>query len=140
MRLRGTVPVALPPADAFHLFTASGERRWAHGWDPEFPDPGADETVPGTVFVTRHGDGATTWVVASCEPGRSIRYARVGPDRAGTVTVECEPAADGTTLARVEYDLTALDGGTDSLHAFADHYAAYLESWGDAISVSVAAA
>ena len=52
IRLHGTVAVQVPPAEAIELFTPSDERRGAHGWDPSFPAPPADETEPGTVFET----------------------------------------------------------------------------------------
>ena len=47
IRLQGTFAVQVPPAEAIELFTPSGERRWAHGWDPSFPAAAADETDPG---------------------------------------------------------------------------------------------
>jgi hypothetical protein len=31
-RLSGTVEIALPPGQAFALFTPTGERAWAPGW------------------------------------------------------------------------------------------------------------
>jgi hypothetical protein len=36
----GTFTLAIPPHEAFRLFTPTGERVWAHGWDPHFPPPG----------------------------------------------------------------------------------------------------
>lgn len=133
----GVVPVPLPPAEAFALFTPSGERAWAEGWDPRFPQPTDDETAPGTVFETAHG-AATTWVVVARDPGRSIVYARVGHgDRAGTVAVELAPAADGTTLARVTYDLTALTASAEpALAAFEAGYDEFLRHWTAAIAAA----
>jgi hypothetical protein len=37
VRLTGTIGVPLPPTEAFALFTPTGERAWAEGWDPRFP-------------------------------------------------------------------------------------------------------
>lgn len=79
VRLRGTVAVQVPPAEAIELFTPSGERRWAEGWDPSFPAPVADETEPGTVFET-DAHGSLTWVVVDRENGRRMRYAVVAPE------------------------------------------------------------
>jgi hypothetical protein len=101
-----TLRVPLPVAQALHLFTPVGERAWAPGWDPVFPDgEQGDGAAPGTVFLT----GASTWVVVDREPDR-VRYARVLPGvRAGTVEVRLRP--DGAeTLADVTYVTTALDG------------------------------
>ena len=100
-----TLRVPLPVAEALHLFTPVGERTWAPGWDPVFPEgEQGDGAAPGTVFLT----GASTWVVVDREP-RRVRYARVAPGvRAGTVEVRLRP--DGPdTLAEVTYETTALD-------------------------------
>jgi len=135
VRLTGSLDVGLPPAQAFTLFTPTGERAWAHGWDPEFPSPGADETEPGVVFRTRHGGHVTTWTVASREPGRAISYTRVTPgDRAGIVSVRCQAAAPGTRVT-VGYDLTALAPEANAeLDRFAAGYPGFLASWERAIA------
>lgn len=138
-RMHGVVPVALPPAQAFALFTASGERAWAEGWDPQFPVPAKDETEPGTVFEVLRDAHPSTWIVAACVPGESIAYARVVPgDHAGLISVVCEAADDGTTSARVTYDLTALsEHGAERLAAFAAGYDAFMEHWRHAIAHAV---
>ena len=144
LRLTGRIRVGLPPAEAFRLFTARGEQDWAPGWDPVFPAETPDDTEPGTVFETgghgqpgAHGH-ATIWVVTDRQPGRRISYARVTPgDRACTVTVTLSPAGQHGEASDVEvtYQLTALSAAAQpGLREFADGYAAYLQSWQDAIS------
>ena len=124
MREFGTFHVAKPAPEAFELFTPSGERRWAPGWDPRFPEPPADETAPGTVFTTLHSGHETVWVVTAREQGGFIAYARVTPnERAGTIEVRCVDLGDGTTRVEVTSDLTPLDG------AKLESYAAYLSRW-----------
>ncbi|MEU6541224.1 SRPBCC family protein [Streptomyces sp. NPDC047000] len=144
-RLAGTLHVALPPDQAFRLFTPRGEEDWAPGWAPRFPAAAAidqiDDTAPGTVFET-HAEGCTTtWMVVDRVPGRSIRYARVVPHRnAGTVTVALDSAENPSPGSRVTvtYELTALtDAGRRHLEEFASGYAAYLRSWQDAIGASL---
>ena len=134
-RLTGRVQVALPPAEAFRLFTPRGEQDWAHGWQPRFPVPAADDSEPGTVFETSgHGQHAI-WLVTGRQPGERISYARVIPgEQAGTVTVALR-AAGPHTEAEVSYELTALSGPAERrLAAFAGGYPAYLRSWQDAIA------
>jgi hypothetical protein len=140
VRLTGTIEVGLPPKRAFDLFTPSGERAWAEGWDPQFPDPAADETEPGTVFTTDHGDQRTVWTVVRRETGTAIAYSRTTPgDRAGLVTVTLQPSAGGSAVT-VGYDLTALVPESDhALQAFAHHYPAYLAEWRDSIAALLAA-
>ena len=139
-RLTGRIRVALPPDEAFRLFTPRGEQDWVPGWHPRFPAPAADDTEPGTVFETSAHGQPTIWLVTDRQPGKRISYARVAPgDHAGTVTVTISP--DGGHGARqhsaveVTYQLTSLSDSADrALGEFADGYAAYLRSWEDAIT------
>jgi hypothetical protein len=134
-RLTGRIQVALPPGEAFRLFTPRGEQDWAHGWHPSFPAPAADDTEPGTVFETSAHGQHTVWLVTSREKGKRISYARVSPgDQAGTVTVTVSPAGRHCEV-EVTYDLTALTSLADHmLTEFAEGYPAYLRSWQDAIA------
>jgi hypothetical protein len=140
IQVTGTVEVGLPPAEAFGLFTATGERSWAHGWDPVFPSPVTDETSPGTVFQTTHDGRHTTWTVTASEPGQAIAYSATTPgERAGLVTVACQPSATGTT-ATVSYDLTALTPEANAeLGRFAGDYPQFLAHWEHAIARALAA-
>lgn len=134
-RLSDRIQVALPPEEAFELFTPRGEREWAHGWDPTFPAAAVDDSAPGTVFETdAHGHRAT-WLVTDRVRGRRIAYAQVIPgERAGSVIVTLEATGDGTDV-EVVYELTPLsDAGAAHLKQFADGYNDYLRSWQDAIT------
>jgi hypothetical protein len=132
----GLVRVPLPPVEAFELFTPSGEKTWTKGWAPRFPAPVEEETSVGAVFDTDDGNGRTTWVVAACDPGRRITYARVtAGERAGTVTVDCRDAGGDATEAHVTYALTALrDEARPELARFAAQYDGYLKHWEEAIA------
>ena len=133
-RVRCTGTVRLPPglAAPLGLFTPEGERAWAAGWDPSYPAPAEDDGEPGTVFQTRHGAHPGTWIVASRDPGRSVRYARVVADQdAGTVSVTLASETEVT----VSYDLTALsDSGAAHLTQFAANYPKFLQHWEQAIA------
>jgi hypothetical protein len=134
-RLTGRIQVALPPAEAFRLFTPRGEQDWAHGWHPSFPAPAPDDAEPGTVFETSAHDQHTIWLVTDRQPGKRISYARVTPgDQAGTVTITISAAGQHSEV-EVTYQLTALTGpASRNLREFADGYPAYLQSWQDAIT------
>ena len=132
----------LPPGyePALFLFTPRGETLWADGWNPLFPAPADDDTEPGTVFETLHGQQRTTWVVCARDAGRSVRYARIAHGRdAGIVTVTLdEGAAPGEPrMATVDYDLTALTGeAAADLARFADGYPRFLRQWEEAIAAA----
>jgi hypothetical protein len=140
VRLSGTIRVPLPPAEAFKLFTPTGERAWVVGWDPLFPADVADETDPGTVFQTQHAGPQTTWIVVRREPREVIEYARVTPsDRAGLVSVACSAEDNGITAVTVSYDLTALTPDANAaLDEFAEQYPDFLEHWRQAIEHTMA--
>lgn len=137
-RLSGSV--RLPPGyePALFLFTPRGETLWADGWDPMFPAPASDDTEPGTVFETVHGQQRTTWVVCARMPGRSVRYARLAHGRdAGivTVTLDDDAAPGQARVATVDYDLTALSGeAAAALAQFAAGYPQFLQHWEEAIA------
>lgn len=138
VRLTGQIGVALPPPRAFTLFTPSGERAWAQGWDPRFPAPAAGDADPGVVFVTGHGGHLTTWIVIGCEPPSAIRYAEVtAGQRAGIVSVGCRPSGAGTSVT-VGYDLTALTPEANAgLDRFAAGYPDFLAHWEQAIARAI---
>jgi hypothetical protein len=97
----GTLHVPLPPAQAFDLFTAEGERLWAPGWDPEI--------LSETVFLTGHGGEETIWTIIEADraAGR-LCYARISPGvRAGTVRVQLSAEGTGSRV-EVSYDMTSL--------------------------------
>ena len=138
VRLTGTVEVALPAEQAFVMFTPSGERTWAQGWDPSFPSPVTDETDPGTVFRTVHRGRESIWTVVRCEVGHSIEYAVATPqERCGLVTVTCEASPNGTK-ATVSYDLTTLSSEANAeLDRFATNYPSFLAHWERSIAEAI---
>jgi hypothetical protein len=131
------ITVDLPPEQAMALFTAEGERRWADGWDPHYPEPGRREG-PGAVFTTEHGGHETTWVMVDQGP-EGVRYARVTEaTSAGTVAVDVVGTRDGSTQVRVTYDLTATSSaGEDWLDAFDAHYDAAIAEWATEIAAAL---
>ena len=132
MRVRrtGEVRVALPPDRAIHKFTAEGEREWAPGWAPEYPD--ADTDAPGTVFTTAGHGVRTIWVILERTP-LTAAYARVTPGvSAGTVSVALHPDGEHT-IAEVTYDLTSL-GDDAGLERFADGFEAMMGEWAHEIA------
>ena len=146
VRLAGSV--RLPPGyePALFLFTPRDEKLWADGWDPLFPAQADDDTEPGTVFETLHGQQRTTWVVCARDAGRSVRYARIAHGRdAGTVTVTLDEGAPAPgeprvatvepRVATVEYDLTALTGeAAAGLARVVAGYPVYVRQWEAAIA------
>lgn len=119
------------------LFTAEGERRWAEGWDPQYPAADRREG-PGAVFTTGHGGHQTTWIMVDHGPER-IRYARVTDGMtAGTVAVEVVGSGERSTRVRVTYDLTALSSAGESwLDAFDADYDTAIGGWSTEIAVGL---
>jgi hypothetical protein len=136
----GTFELALAAERAGELFTPEGERRWVDGWDPRYPDPDADRTAPGTVFVTDRDGAEVAWVITARERA-AMRYARF--DERGTfatVDVEWEPISEGSTRVEVVYRSTAIrESGRAELARFAAAYDEYLRAWREAIETSLSA-
>ena len=128
------ITVGLPREQALALFTPEGERRWADGWDPQYPDSRRREE-PGAVFTTGHGGHEATWVIVDHGPD-TIRYARVVHGvTAGTIAVQVLGSKDGATQVRVTYDLTALTpAGETWLEAFAERYETEIAEWSSEIA------
>lgn len=131
------ISVELPPEEAMALFTADGERRWAEGWDPHYPEPGRREGA-GAVFITEHGGHQTTWIMVDQRP-EGVRYARVtDATSAGTVAVDVVGTRDGATQVRVTYDLTATTAAGEAwLDAFDAHYEAAIAEWATEIAAAL---
>jgi hypothetical protein len=133
------ITVEVPPEQAMTLFTPEGERQWADGWNPRYPEPGRREG-PGAVFTTSHGGRQTAWIMVDHKPD-AIRYARVAPGMtAGTVTVQVIDPRNDITHLRVSYDLTALSAaGQKWLETFAAHGEAELAAWSTEIAEALQA-
>lgn len=128
----GTLRVDAPPAHAFQLFTAPGEKLWIDGWDPKVLR-GGDGRPKGSVWVTNVDGDSAYWVVVDYDPeALRARYARIAPTtRAGTVEVYARDDGNGATVVEVTYELTALtDKGQQQLADFdSDAYARMLAEW-----------
>jgi hypothetical protein len=131
------ITVGLPPDQAIALFTAEGERRWAEGWDPRYPEPDRRDG-PGAVFNTAHGSHETTWVMVDDRPD-GVRYARVTRGlTAGTVAVDLVASEGEVTRVRVTYDLTALTPAGEAWLAHLDAgYVGEIASWATQIAAAL---
>jgi hypothetical protein len=129
--------VGLPREQAMAMFTAEGERRWAEGWEPHYPEPARREG-PGAVFTTAHGAQETTWVMIDHHPD-GVRYARVTHGMtAGTVAVDVLSSDENSTHVAVTYDLTALSpDGEHWLAAFDAGYDAEIATWASDIASAI---
>ncbi len=131
------ITVDLPPEQAMELFTPKGERRWADGWDPQYPEADRREG-PGAVFTTGHGDNQTTWIMVDHGP-KNVRYARVIQGMtAGTVAVDAVGSGEHSTRVRVTYELTALSrAGESRLDAFDADYDTAIGGWSTEIAAGL---
>ncbi len=128
VELTGSFHLAIAPDQAMALFTASGERAWAPGWDPVGDDDCWQTTAEGTT---------TYWLTVE-RTSRSARYARITPgDTSGTVAVSCTPNGDGTDVT-VTYGLTSTgEQGERRLPQFASDYPSMLNEWQRLISALI---
>jgi hypothetical protein len=140
VRRTAEITLALPRERAMAMFTPEGERRWAAGWEPHYPEPSRREGA-GAVFTTGHGDHHTTWIMVDHGPD-SVRYARVAHGlTAGIVAVDVLVSDARSTRVAVTYDLTALGPeGERWLAGFDSHYDAEITSWANDIASAAGSA
>jgi hypothetical protein len=131
-----------PLARVFPLFTALGEKAWAHGWEPELLS-GHEER--GSAFRTVHDGRETVWIVADYQPAQGrVSYARLAQDsNIGLVDVHCSATSSAGTEVTVRYTLTGLNAqGEAFVSRFLDpeHYNRMIEEWRTSISAALASA
>jgi hypothetical protein len=135
----GSFHLDVPPARAFPLFTAAGERSWAPGWDPEML---SGDVERGSVFRTQAHGHETVWIVTEYRAdARRVSYARLaGGANMGLVDVTCEAEGIGTRVT-VRYTLTPLsheaEQNVQQILAPA-HYAAFMREWEESITKALA--
>lgn len=105
----GQFELPIPATEAINYFTPEGERSWVHGWNPTYP-AGEPAETDGTVFVTRHADTETVWVIDNVDRTEcTSAYSRITVGHhAGIVRVRCDDRPDGQCLVTVNYDMTSL--------------------------------
>ena len=130
----GAFELPIPAERAIEFFTPEGERDWAEGWDPSYPDSDADRAAAGTAFSTRGHHGELLWLITASDD-RSKAYARFDPRGiVAAIEVACTPASDASTKVEVSYRLTAFhDAARAEIEEFAAGYDAYLGAWKRAI-------
>lgn len=134
-----TLPLARD--EAFPLFTPEGEKRWADGWAPRYPDGSDGRPRAGLTFTTGEGDAVTLWMMTRHDPGAGlVEYARFTPgSRVATVRVECRPCEGARTRVQVSYSFTGLDdAGNDYIRKMDDAaFRDYVDSWESAIAATL---
>ena len=145
MRRRATGAFALPisATEAIGCFTPEGEKDWAPGWDPSYPEGTPSET-PGTVFITSHGEQDTIWTIHHIDRERcTSAYSRHSIGKwAGTVQVRCDDQGPQGCVVTVDYDTTALPGADPKiLHHFDDAaYKEMMDEWATRVTTALSSA
>jgi hypothetical protein len=112
-----TFTVKAPMAEAFPLFGAEGERRWAGPhWEPQFVCPNPAKDVEGAVFRVQHGHHAATWVNTAfdAQAGHAAYVYVIDGKLATRIDVRLSPIDATTTRVHVMYERTALDPSVNS--------------------------
>ena len=133
----GVVAMALPPAEAFPLFSAEGEREWVAGWNPRYlhrTESGAGE---GVVCQTTHKNGRTaTWIQTRHDPpAGAASFLYVIPEHhTAMVDVVVSSDGEGRSQATVRYRMTSLSPDADDfVRAFGADFERTMAHWAEAI-------
>lgn len=98
--------------EAFSLFGAFEEKKWAEGWDPVLVYPDREIIEEGTTFKTagRGEEGEYLWRVSKYYPEKYlIQYLVSTENRYWTITVKCKPVTENKTSAEITYAFIGLN-------------------------------
>jgi hypothetical protein len=136
IEVAGVVHMAISAREAFPLFNAKGERRWAAGWDPRYLHPLESGVGEGAVFQTSKTAGTATWVQTRHDPAAGLAsFVYVLPDHhAALVDVSITPDGDCRSRASVTYRMTSLSSDADAfVKVFGDAFKGFMTHWEEAI-------
>ena len=95
---------------AFPLFGAWEEKKWAEGWEPQFVYPSPPSDQLGMVFTVAHGGMKSVWTNTAFDPaGGHVQYVYVIPDALVTlIDIHLTKTGGNETQVSVVYERTAL--------------------------------
>jgi hypothetical protein len=135
--------VDLPYAEAFPLFGAWGEQKWAADWKPRFVYPNPAEDREGAVFRVDHGPHSSIWTTTrfDIQTGQ-VQYVFVLDQLVVTrIDIRVEAHGAAQTDVSVIYERTALTTeGAKHVRALAKQDGRAAEEWRDAINAYAARA
>lgn len=121
--------------DAFPLFGAFEERKWARGWNPKLVYPETETMEEGTTFTTNgqgNGEEQFLWRVSKYEKDKHlVQYLVSTPNRYWTITVKCHADAAKTTRVEITYAYFGLNelGNKLNRESLRKMYAQNLKDW-----------
>ncbi|MBK7228126.1 MAG: hypothetical protein IPH97_04495 [Ignavibacteriales bacterium] len=98
--------------NAFPLFGAFEERKWAEGWNPTLIYPSTEIIEEGTTFKTegRDEEPEYLWRVSKYYPQENlIQYMVSTENRHWTITVKCIAISENKTSAEITYTFIGLN-------------------------------
>lgn len=108
-----TITVNAKIGDAFTLFGAFEERKWAEGWNPTLIYPASEIIEEGTTFKTKgqgNSEDEFLWRVSKLDTEDFlIQYLVSTENRYWTITVKCKPTTSNKTQATVTYTYIGLN-------------------------------
>jgi hypothetical protein len=127
--------------NAFPLFGAFEERKWAEGWNPSLIYPSTEIIEVGTTFKTiGHGnfEKEFLWKVSKFEPDKYlIQYLVSTENRYWTITIKCDSISAIQTRANITYTFIGLNelGNKINSQLLEKMYANNLKDWQEAINL-----
>ena len=114
-----SLTVQAPYDEAFPLFGAYEERKWAKGFDPQFIHPSPALDLPGMVFTTTRDGRSIVWTNTAFDPASGhVQYVYFVHDVMVTlIDIHLAKANAKETRVDVVYERTAMKPETSELVA-----------------------
>lgn len=107
----------------FLLFGPMQEKRWAHGWNPEWIFPGEDYFSKGIVFQTpsfHEKEPNFTWVLSHISHIKfELVYTVFTQNRVWIISINCFEKEPSSTLVEITYTYTGHNQFGDELNRIA---------------------
>jgi hypothetical protein len=126
------------PDKVFPLLCPVREKEWVQGWDPELVITESGFAEKDSIFVTKHGDEKSYWIITRYDPvNYEIEMHIINPDiTVGKLEIKLHKDKDEKTKADVSYTYTSLssEGNRFISNYTEEKYINFMRTWEEEIN------
>ncbi|MFZ0454698.1 MAG: hypothetical protein WAM24_13215 [Ignavibacteriaceae bacterium] len=126
------------PGKVFPLLCPVREKEWVYGWDPELVITESGFAEKDSVFITKHGDKKSYWIITGYEPANyEIEMHIITPGHtAGKLEIKLHDDKDGKNKADINYSFISLSPeGKEFVKNYTEEkYVSFMKNWEEEIN------